>query len=246
MIRLDDKIIVITGAGQGQGAAQAAACAAAGAVVIALDIRPNESAQRHDVASESDWSALHDQLAGDYGVIHGLVNNAGITHRARLMDLQAADLNRVMSINLTGPLLGIQALAPLMTTGGSIVNIGSVAALTAHYPVAYTASKWALRGLSQVAALELGPKGIRVNTVHPGFIETPMTVSSSPAFRSANLAQTPMARSGQPSEVAALVAFLLSDEAAFISAAEIPIDGGQTGHGGAKLISDAVRSAAAV
>ena len=126
---------------------------------------------------------MRDDLANEHGTVHGLVNNAGITHRARLLELHVADLERVLAVNLTGPLLGIQALAPLMTDGGSIVNIGSVAALTAHYPVAYTASKWALRGLAQVAAMELGPPRIRVNTIHPGFIQTPMTASASEAFR---------------------------------------------------------------
>jgi 3alpha(or 20beta)-hydroxysteroid dehydrogenase len=129
-----------------------------------------------------------------------------------------------------------------MTQGGSIVNAGSAAALSAHYAVAYTSSKWALRGLSQSAAMELGPRGIRVNSIHPGFIEIAMTARASEAFRQANLAATPLGRVGTPSDIAPLVGFLLSEDASFISGAEIPVDGGLTGHGGGKMISDALRS----
>ena len=135
--------------------------------------------------------------------LRGLVNNAGITHRTRLGQTERADWDRVIAVNLTGPMLGIQALAPLMGEGSSIVNIGSSAALTAHYPVAYTSSKWGLRGLTHVAATEYGPRGIRVNIVHPGFIETPMTANAPSAMREAQLELTPLERFGSPDEVAA-------------------------------------------
>ena len=133
------------------------------------------------------------------------MNNAGITHRTRLGQTERADWDRVLAVNLTGPMLGIQALAPLMGEGSSIVNIGSSAALNAHYPVAYTSSKWGLRGLTHVAATELGPRGIRVNIVHPGFIETPMTASAPAVMRDAQLALTPLERVGSADEVARVV-----------------------------------------
>ncbi|MDX3694478.1 SDR family oxidoreductase [Streptomyces europaeiscabiei] len=240
--RLLGKVVVVTGAAGGQGAAEAEALTREGARVIATDVTEVPGCRRLDVTCEKDWVELAAELSETYGQVHGLVNNAGVTWRARIDDVRPEDMARVHAVNVTGPLLGIQHLVPLMGRGSSIVNVGSSAALTAHYPVAYTASKWALRGLSRTAAMELGPRGIRVNIIHPGFIETDMTASAAPAFREANVRGTPLGRTGTVGEITPLVTFLLSDEASFITGAEIPVDGGLTAHGGAKSISDALRT----
>lgn len=239
--RLLGKVVVVTGAARGQGAAEAEALTREGARVIATDVTEAPGCRRLDVTSERDWAELAAELGKAYGQVHGLVNNAGVTWRARLDAVCPEDMARVHAVNVTGPLLGIQHLAPLMRPGASIVNVGSSAALTAHYPVSYTASKWALRGLSATAAMELGPRGIRVNTIHPGFIETEMTASVAPAFREANVAGTPLGRTGIVDDITSLATFLLSDESSFITGTEIAVDGGLTAHGGAKPISDAVR-----
>ncbi|GIM88277.1 SDR family NAD(P)-dependent oxidoreductase [Paractinoplanes toevensis] len=228
--------IVVTGAASGIGAAVTDALRASGDEVVALDL---SASAPFDVRAEQAWTDLAASLAG--APLHGLVNCAGATWRARLGSVEAADFERVQAVNVLGPLLGIQALSPLMGAGSSIVNVGSLAAVQGHYPIAYTASKWSLRGLTHAACLALGPQGIRVNIVHPGFIDTPMTASAAPAFRAASIAETPLGRAGSPAEVAAVITFLLSDAAAYVTGAEIPVDGGASSHGGAKSVSDALR-----
>ncbi|MCX7522275.1 SDR family oxidoreductase [Microbacterium sp. STN6] len=257
---LAGKTIVVTGAGRGQGLAESAVLAASGASVVAADLAPAAPPalleavaglpgeliyRRLDVTSSADWADLADRLAARAQGVHGLVNNAGVAFRARLGEIERADWDRVIGINLTGPMLGMQALVPLMHQGSSIVNIGSAAALTPHHTAAYTASKWGLRGLSSAAATEFGGRGIRVNLVHPGYIETPMMAGAPAVMAQAQRALTPLERTGEAHEVAAVVAFLLSDAASYVTGAEIPVDGGFTSSMGVKYMSDAIRRATA-
>ena len=217
--------------------------------MIGADLTPTEPDDRVvmrelDVTDEAQWGAFAAWLRGEHGTCHGLVNNAGITMRARLGEVSLEDWNRTLAINVTGPLLGVQALMDLMPAGSSIVNIASIAALSGHFAIPYTASKWALRGLSRAASLELGPRGIRVNAVMPGLIATAMTSDVPRTVADALIGSVPLARAATAADVAATVQFLLSDESSYLSGLEIPVDGGQTAHGGMKLLSDAVRTAA--
>jgi 3alpha(or 20beta)-hydroxysteroid dehydrogenase len=251
MGRVEGKVVLVTGAAGGQGAADAIALADEGATVVATDLHdtapdlPVEIAYRRlDVSRPEEWQELAAWLEESHGKVDGLVNNAGIPLRSRLEEVTLADWDRVLGVNLTGALLGIQTVVPLMSGGGSIVNVSSVAGLTGYHGAAYTVSKWGLRGLSRVASLELGARGIRVNTICPGYIQTPMTASAHESFRAANIAETPLGRTGTVDDIAPLVVFLISDESAYLSGAEIPVDGGLSAHGGAKSLSDAARAGA--
>lgn len=238
MSSLDGRTVVVTGVASGIGAAVAAAVTAEGGTAVGVDREAAPGVRTLDVRDEDAWAELAGELAGP---VHGLVSCAGVTRRARVGAASVADMRDAHDVNVLGPLLGIQALAPLMPSGASIVTIGSLAAVQGHYPVAYTTSKWAVRGLTHTAALELGERGIRVNAVHPGFIATAMTASAPVAFRDASVAATPLGRVGTPEEVASVVVFLLGDGAAYVTGAEIPVDGGVASHAGAKAVSDALR-----
>jgi 3alpha(or 20beta)-hydroxysteroid dehydrogenase len=247
-VRLHDRVVVVTGAARGQGAAEVDALAAEGAYVVATDVLPfpDEPAARVvqrelDVTDAAAWAGLAGWLAAEHGRVDALVNNAGVAARERLPHVSLEAWQRTFDINVTGPMLGIQALVPLMSTGSSIVNICSVAALSGHAAAAYTASKWALRGLTRSASLELGSRGIRVNAVMPGLVDTPLMASAPPAFTDAALAEIPLGRVGLPADIAPTVVFLVSDDSSYYNGAELVIDGGLTAHVSHKRIADATR-----
>jgi 3alpha(or 20beta)-hydroxysteroid dehydrogenase len=232
---------IVTGAASGIGHAICAKLVSAGYAVIALDkqepLTPLSGVdyREFDVTSESAWSAL----AAEVTELTAVVNAAGIPMRQQVTELDLESWNLALAVNVTGPMLSLRHLAPKMSSG-SFVNIGSVAGLAGHAATAYTTSKWALRGLTHSAASTLGAKGIRVNIVHPGYIETPLMDSANPKFKQAHLAITPQGRTGTPQEVASIVAFLVSDAAAYVNGAEITVDGGFTSSAGTKLIADRV------
>lgn len=243
MPRLQNKIILITGAARGQGAAEARLFVREGARVIVTDILEargqqlaNELGQdnaifvRHDVSSETDWQKAVDAAAA-LGGLHGLVNNAGIYQPKGMLDTDAALFQRHVAINQFGPFLGMKAVVPLMerSGGGAIVNISSTAGLKGSpRAFAYSATKWALRGMTKTAALDLADRNIRVNSIHPGPIDTEMLNVRTPLENRERLQSVPMKRMGTAEEIADLVLFLISDESRYITGAEVAIDGGAT------------------
>lgn len=239
--RLDGKVAIISGASRGQGAAEARLFAAEGAEVVLADVLDDEgeavaqdlgdaAAYVHlDVGEESQWRSAVAFAEQRFGPVNVLVNNAGILAFRRLDEVELPDWDRVMRVNVNGVFLGIKSVTPSMVRagGGSIVNISSTSGLTGlPFLGAYSTSKWAVRGMTKTAALDLGPKGIRVNSVHPGGIDTPMldgTSADAPYYR-----RLPVPRMGTPDEVAYAVLFLASDEASYITGAELAVDGGAT------------------
>jgi 3alpha(or 20beta)-hydroxysteroid dehydrogenase len=209
--------------------------------VVATDVLDLEDGRHLDVTSPEGWASLAAWIADEHGRVDALVNNAGVAARERLPDVTLETWDQTFAINVTGPMLGIQALVPLMSPGSSIVNICSVAAMSGHAAAAYTASKWALRGLTRSASLELGERGIRVNAVMPGLVDTPLMANASPAFTDAALAEIPLGRVGQVADIAPTIVFLMSEDSAYYNGAELVIDGGLTAHVSHKGIADATR-----
>ncbi len=240
--RLEGRVAFITGAARGQGRQIAIRCAAAGARVMAGDVldevnslaeESEESihAIRLDVADGHSWDAAVRQTVSRHGRLDFLVNNAGVLRRAAIEHETDQDFEQTWRVNCLGPFLGMRAAIPYLrrSPNAAVVNTASTAAITAWTShAAYASSKWALRGLSRVAALEFAADGVRVNTILPGPVLTPMVLREDDPDAATRLSQTPLGRAGLPADIAELVVFLLSDASSFITGAEIVIDGGQT------------------
>jgi len=241
MGRLDNKIAVITGGARGQGAAEAELFVDEGATVIITDVLDDEGTTtaealgdavtylHQDVTQEGDWASVIDRVTADHGRLDVLVNNAGIFRTVSLFDTSLDEWQRMLDINQTGVFLGMRYAGPIMRAqgAGSIVNISSIAGLRgAPGAFAYGATKWAVRGMTKSAALELAPSGVRVNSVHPGIIETAM-LDEFPRIDDV-IARIPAGRSATAGEVAKVVLFLASDESAYCNGHEFVIDGAMT------------------
>ncbi|MEV6232500.1 glucose 1-dehydrogenase [Saccharopolyspora shandongensis] len=242
-MRLADKVAIVTGAARGQGAATARRFVAEGAKVLLADVAdeagkeladelgPAAVYQHLDVGSEDDWVDAV-RAARELGPVGVLVNNAGVLHFSELADTSLADYERVIRVNQIGTFLGMREVIPAMReAGGSIINVSSVEGLGGMpLLVAYSASKFAIRGMTKVAAMELGKLGIRVNSVHPGAIDTQMIAEAAggPVPMEHVGKRVALGRVGQPEEIAALAVFLASDESSYCTGAEFTADGGAT------------------
>ena len=236
MGRVDGKVALISGGARGMGAEHARALVAEGAEVVVGDILDDEGkaladeigdAARFvhlDVTSAEEWDAAVATAVNEFGKLNVLVNNAGIVAHGQIGKFDMAKWQKVIDVNLTGTFLGMQASVEAMKAagGGSIINVSSIEGMRGAVMVhPYVASKWAVRGLSKSAALELGAHQIRVNSIHPGFIRTPMTKHFPD-----NMLTIPLGRPGQSEEVSTFVVFLASDESRYATGAEFVMDGG--------------------
>ncbi|MGE6258186.1 SDR family NAD(P)-dependent oxidoreductase [Heyndrickxia sporothermodurans] len=246
MGRLTGKVAIITGAALGMGAAEAKLFAKEGAKVVATDIMEDSLQEvvneikanggeaiglKHNVVSEDEWKHVISVAISHYGKVDVLVNNAGIASPKTMAQMEMDEWNKVMDINLNGCVLGMKYVIPEMQKagGGSLINISSIGGIVGMAGSSpYTAAKGALRSLSKSAAVEYGKDKIRVNSVHPGIIETPMTAESFKDALPYYQTFTQLPYFGQPEDVAYGVLFLASDESRFITGAELVIDGGWT------------------
>ena len=248
-MRLQGKVALITGGARGQGAAEARLFAAEGAKVVvgdvlddlgkelASDVGDSVRYVHHDVTSEEDWAGAVAAAVDDFGRLDVLVNNAGIFRVMPIGLSSLDDFMQVVTINQVGVFLGMKAATPALVDagGGSIVNISSIAGLQGSpATVAYTASKWAVRGMTKVAALELAPFNIRVNSIHPGIIDTPMLeefAAFGPDVLDRIRERIPLGRLASADDVARLALFLASDDSAYSTGSEFIVDGGLTAGG---------------
>lgn len=242
MGKFQGKVVIITGAASGMGEAQSRRFIEEGAYVVLCDIDKNGEAKakelgdraifvQHDVSKEENWASVTTTASRKYGRIDVLVNTAGVALLKTIEDTTAADIERQYAVNQLGTMLGIMAVAPHMASGGggAIVNISSGAGMRASpVGIGYSASKWAVRGITKCAAAELASKNIRVNTICPGPIDTPMLSKNSKEFNDRLVAMTPLRRLGTALEIAEATLFLASDAASYITGVDLPVDGGRT------------------
>ena len=236
MKRLAGKVALITGAAGGMGAAQARLFLAEGASLVLTDLAAPDALHdeqvlnlAHDVADAGRWTEIMAALQARFGRLDIFVNNAGVFRPRPLLDTDQALWDHHYSVNQLGAFYGLRAAASAMrdSGGGAIVNVISGVALAGVPGVfAYAASKWAVRGMTQAASVELAPLGIRVNGVFPGLVDTPMISANPPEILQAHVDRVLMRRMGKPQEIAELVLFLASDAASYISGAEVRVDGG--------------------
>jgi 3alpha(or 20beta)-hydroxysteroid dehydrogenase len=246
MGRLDGKVALITGGARGMGKSHVRHFVAEGAKVVFGDVLDAEGAAvadqlggevcrylHHDVTSEADWAAAVDAAVTSFGRLDILVNNAGVLSHAPIVDMPLDEFRRVLDVNLVGSWLGIRSVVKPMTAaeGGSIVNVSSIEGFVGAAGLsAYSASKFGVRGLTKTAAQELGPYGIRVNSVHPGGVMTPMAMAAAQSFTKVDAADflnsLPIPRMAKPVEISRLVAFLASDESSYSTGGEFVADGG--------------------
>ena len=242
MGQLDGKVALITGGARGQGAAEATRFVKEGATVRITDVLHDDggaladelggsaSYRPLDVRNAEEWQTVVDEIVAEHGRLDVLINNAGIFAIGDMASTTEDDWHRMLDVNQTGVFLGMKTVAPQMKEqgSGSIVNISSIAGLRGTGAAfAYGATKWAVRGMTKSAAQELGPFGVRVNSIHPGIIETPM-LELLGGDGAALTERTPLGRSADAEEVAKLALFLASDESSYSTGSEFVIDGGWT------------------